>query len=149
VTYKLGGEMKKVLLLIGSIMFAAFMASGCGTVASEKTVIVTQTVYNETPAASSTVASAPIAPAVFSGTGNLTTQKFPLGSGSARFNFKHTDGTANFIVTLMDDKGQTVNIVANAIGPTESTKVLYIPKDGNYMLDVMADGNWTISVQEE
>ena len=130
------------------------------TVAVPQTVVVPQTVIvRETVVAPQTLvvkAAAPTAPAAtvaplpapvalaLSGRGQQATAKFTLPAGLVVFEMKH-DGKSNFIVHLLNDQGQQVTgSLVNAIGTFDGSKAVQIPKMGTYLLDIAADGNWSI-----
>jgi hypothetical protein len=58
-----------------------------------------------------------------------------------------TDNTGNFIVHLLDSNGNTVEFLANEIGPVDQSTVINV-KAGTYILDVQCEGTWTITVQQ-
>ncbi len=58
-------------------------------------------------------------------------------------------GEGNFIVELLDDEGSEVgSSLMNEIGPIDASQAVQIPEDGSYLLNVDADGAWTIVVQQ-
>jgi hypothetical protein len=71
---------------------------------------------------------------------------FHLDKGLARFVMTH-DGDRNFIVWLLDDEGDMVDLVGNEIGDFDGSKAVSIRKGGIYLLDINADGNWKISIE--
>lgn len=138
--------------IFGLIVVLALGTAGCGSTTTE-TVTVTQTVM--TPAANNistqaeTPASiAPPAPVSFKGTGATATPKFSLNEGLYRVTLQH-DGQRNFIVQLLDSKGKQVDGLANRIGVVSETKAFRIDKTGDYLLNIEADGNWTINLLAE
>lgn len=143
--------MKKVILFYTLLALLVLIASGCGTATTE-TVTVTQTVM--TPAAvnlgTQTVAPASTAapaPASFTGAGTTATPKFSLKEGLIRVTLQH-DGQHNFIVQLLDSTGKHVGSSwANETGVVNQTKAIRVPADGDYLLDITADGNWVIGIQ--
>ena len=63
------------------------------------------------------------------------------------FVFEH-DGSSNFIVELIDDEsGDTVDVLVNEIGSVRGAAGTALP-DGEYILDVDADGQWSIELGE-
>ena len=48
---------------------------------------------------------------------------------------------------LYSISGDLVGLLANAIGAYDGSTGQRVPADGLYFLDVMADGNWTFSMQ--
>ena len=88
------------------------------------------------------------APINLSGNGQTATNPFELESGLAIFTMTH-QGQRNFIVGLIDSSGKDVNpVVANSIGPSEVSKAVNIPKKDDHLLNVNADGPWTIEVNQ-
>ena len=83
----------------------------------------------------------------FSGSGNRDTPLFWLYTGWVTFRMTH-DGD-HFVVDLLDDKG---NIVSNLVfvldGPSCRSSNVSLTKDGYYLLDISADGNWTITIEQ-
>ena len=57
--------------------------------------------------------------------------------------FEH-GGSSNFIVMLLDGDGDTVEYLANEIGSFEGSSAIKIDKSAAYLLDVDADGSWSI-----
>ena len=56
-------------------------------------------------------------------------------------------GERNFIVSLLDKNGKDVDpVVANEIGVATPSKAVRVPKDDIYLLNVTADGPWTIEI---
>lgn len=68
-----------------------------------------------------------------------------LNSGLHRFRMTHA-GEGNFIVWLLDGQGNQIDLLANEIGPWDGDAAVGIPRDGAYVLDIVADGPWTIGV---
>jgi len=88
------------------------------------------------------------APINLSGNGQMATNPFELESGLAIFTMTH-QGQRNFIVGLIDSSGKDVNpVVANSIGPSEVSKAVNIPRKADHLLNVNADGPWTIEVNQ-
>jgi hypothetical protein len=82
-------------------------------------------------------------PQTFSGQGAQITPFFAAQTGALRLALKH-DGSRNFIVILLDSRGQTVDLSANVIGTYEGSKIVRIPANGVYLFTVTADGAWSI-----
>lgn len=72
---------------------------------------------------------------------------FSLETGPATFRMTH-DGDSKFTVTLLDFKGNKVELLADEMGKFAGTKVVDIKKQGYYMLDVDADDKWKITVEQ-
>lgn len=81
------------------------------------------------------------------GTGSVETKPVELESGLYDIKFTH-DGSSNFIVQLVNKMGTKLDILANEIGSYDRTVGMSIGNKGPYTFDVMADGNWTITISE-
>ncbi|HLH24804.1 MAG TPA: hypothetical protein VK066_19965 [Chloroflexota bacterium] len=82
----------------------------------------------------------------FSGVGQTATPMFALAPGLRRFTLSHS-GAENFIVVLLDAQGRRVNGLVNEIGAFNGSKGVQIRQDGVYVLNVQADGPWTITIE--
>lgn len=87
------------------------------------------------------------APIELSGTSQQATQKFSLENGLAIFKMTHT-GTSNFAITLLDSDGQRVELLVNVIGNFDGAKAIGVAKKGEYVLDVSANGKWTVRIEQ-
>ena len=79
------------------------------------------------------------------GSGQTATEPFELESGLAVFRMAH-QGNRNFIVWLLDSNGRRVDLLVNEIGSFSGSKAVQIPRDGTYLLQVQADGPWSVQV---
>jgi hypothetical protein len=81
-------------------------------------------------------------------TGKTATDFFDLGKGLKRFAMTH-EGDRNFMVWLLDKNGAQVpgGLLANEIGPYEGSRAIQVPKDDIYLLQVEADGIWSVEVE--
>lgn len=86
-------------------------------------------------------------PIELSGTGQQASQKFTLENGLSVFKMTHT-GRSNFIVNLMDSDGKNIELLANEIGTFDGAKAVGIVKKGEYLLDISADGKWTVKIEQ-
>ncbi len=82
----------------------------------------------------------------FSGTGSDYTGKFQLDGGLVVVKSTYT-GDSNFIVHLLDEKGETVKYLVNEIGNYTGEQALNVGP-GTYLLDITAKGNWTIELRQ-
>jgi hypothetical protein len=82
-----------------------------------------------------------------SGQGQEASEIFTLKKGLAIFNMKYS-GTSNFIIWLLDSNGDKVGLLANEIGAFNGAQALEIPGPGDYILDVDADGPWTVDIAQ-
>jgi hypothetical protein len=80
----------------------------------------------------------------FTGRGHEATNLFSLSPGLYVFRLRH-EGESNFIVHLVADTGRPINTLANQIGDFEGSKAVRIERSGRYLLNIDADGEWSIS----
>lgn len=85
----------------------------------------------------------PVPPVELSGRGQQVTDKFILPAAITRVVATH-QGRRNFIVYAYNAAGDKT-LVANAIGDYEGSKLL--TGEGEYFLEVSADGPWSIRVE--
>ena len=85
-------------------------------------------------------------PVTLSGTGQQATETFHLDKGLTRFEMTHT-GSGHFGVWLLDSEGNNVALLANEVGSFDGSKAERINKSGEYLLDVSANGSWTVSIK--
>lgn len=85
----------------------------------------------------------------FSGDSKTATALFELSGGLTTFEMTH-QGDANFIVDLLDENGASVSPMGlvNEIGPFNGSKALAVPGSGIYLLQIEANGPWTIEIEE-
>jgi PKD repeat protein len=86
-------------------------------------------------------------PVGWTGQGDTASDVMDLQEGLHTFEFSH-DGDSNFIVELYDENGDSIALLANEIGSYEGSTAERIPQDGFYVLDIVADGSWTIDVTD-
>lgn len=79
----------------------------------------------------------------FSGGGTSASGLFKLSKSAYKFSWKNT-GSSNFIVVLLDHSGNWVDLIANEIGSSSGSALVQVPASGLYMLDVEADGPWSV-----
>lgn len=82
----------------------------------------------------------------FYGYSTMATEQFKMSKGLNVFKMSHI-GKSNFSVKLLDDNGTHVDLLANDIGKYEGSKAIKIKKTGIYILDVTADGEWSIDIE--
>jgi hypothetical protein len=87
------------------------------------------------------------APQTFQGHGQQASPLVRLATGLATFRMTH-NGESNFAITLLDGQGRYVELLANEIGAFDGSKAVRIDTSGPYILDIAADGDWTVSVQQ-
>jgi hypothetical protein len=82
----------------------------------------------------------------FADRGARISSKFHLVQGRANINMTH-DGEHNFAVYIYDINLGTRDLLANEIGPYSGSGTI-AARDGIYVLDVEADGNWQIQISQ-
>lgn len=85
-------------------------------------------------------------PVKLTGKGAAASEFLSLPKGLVKFTLKH-EGKRNFIVTLLDQDGQVVDLLVNVIGSHDGSTAVGIRRAGAYLLNVTADGAWTITAQ--
>ena len=81
----------------------------------------------------------------FSGSGPTVTESFEAGDTLTHFIFEH-DGSSNFIVWLIDaETGELEELIVNEIGQISGATAYPVP-DKDYILDIDADGDWSVTV---
>jgi hypothetical protein len=89
----------------------------------------------------------PIPPIVQTGRGNQATPAFNLESGLAIFRNSY-QGTSNFIADLKSaSSGEDVGTAANELNTSSSSRGIHV-EAGEYLLNVTAEGPWTIRVEQ-
>jgi len=86
-------------------------------------------------------------PIILSGKSQQASDKFTLQKGLSIFKMTH-DGSSNFAITLLDENGQRVALLVNEIGSFDGSKAERIKIEGTYVLDISADGNWVITIEQ-
>lgn len=86
-------------------------------------------------------------PIMLSGKGHQTSNKFALEPGLSVFDISH-DGENNLIVHLHDDASHKVSLLFNEIGSYQGRRGFAIPRAGQYTVDVNADGDWSINIEQ-
>jgi hypothetical protein len=81
------------------------------------------------------------------GKGRQASEIFLLEPGLSVFAIHH-EGDSNVIVRLLDREGKSVDTLFNQIGEFEGERGFPIAESGEYLLDVAADGKWTIEIRQ-
>ena len=80
----------------------------------------------------------------FSGDRETATGFFRMSRGTKDFEITHR-GEGRFAVRLLDENGKNVGkSLAKKKGPFQDSKSVRVPRDGIYLLQVDADGPWTV-----
>ncbi|MCL4832720.1 MAG: VCBS repeat-containing protein [Caldilineaceae bacterium] len=80
------------------------------------------------------------------GTGSQTTAAFAVGAGEAAFTIKH-DGSTLFTAWLLDSQDNLLALLAEKVGAYDGVMKVAIPLDGNYKLQIRADGKWSVKIE--
>ena len=83
-----------------------------------------------------------------SGQSTKVSDPVTLKKGLAVFRMVHTNGDRNFIVHLVDMTGKDIEFLANEIGPVDMSAAGEVPADGQYLIEVDADGSWTVTITQ-
>ena len=83
----------------------------------------------------------------FSGRGNEVTELYPLDVGLIRCDYTYV-GEHNFIVEVLDSQGSYAAVIANEIGSCEGSSAASIGSAGEFLLNITADGNWSIKLSQ-
>lgn len=100
-----------------------------------------------TQAPTTTTTEPPPAPQQFEGSGNQAVGPFPLEGAIAVFTFSH-QGSANFIIEILDANGETVDFAANEIGSIEQASSASGLRAGEYLMEITASGAWTVTIEQ-
>jgi hypothetical protein len=119
-------------------------ASGSGNGRQQVTVTAADTNFTTKGCGYWEEASAPL---TFTGSGSQVTAPFDLTKGLVIATGTHA-GERNFIVQLVDSKGDDVDLLANEIGDARSEVISNRPTGGSYRLEVQADGAWTVALTQ-
>jgi hypothetical protein len=83
-------------------------------------------------------------PVTFSGEGQQASSPQLLEKALYVFKLQHV-GERNFGVWLMDGSGKRIELLVNVTGSFSGSKAVRIPAKGYYLVDVSADGPWSIT----
>lgn len=155
-------------ILVSTLLIVLILACGCTGDRASTTSDVTpsQTVDHsagaaatqptspaQTPATVPTVKTTTIAPEPspapisLSGNGKEATDFFDLEKGLVTFTLTH-NGDSNFAIWLLDSDGNKKGLLVNEIGSFSGSHALGIRNAGQYLLDISADGRWTVTIEQ-
>jgi hypothetical protein len=80
------------------------------------------------------------------GKGPSVSRFVTLPKGISVFEVSHR-GDAIFRVTVLDREGRIVMPVVAVVGKYEGSKAIMIPEEGVYLVNVSANGEWTLKVE--
>jgi hypothetical protein len=87
------------------------------------------------------------APIKFSGKGDQASSKFELQAGLSTWQITHA-GRSNVKISLLKGDGKEIDMPLNEIGKFNGTLVVHVAKAGEYLLNVRADGKWTVTIEQ-
>ena len=90
--------------------------------------------------------TAPSIPQTFTGTGQQVSEFVTIPRGLTTFRITHS-GSSNFIIWLLNDDGETIELLVNETGSFNGSKAVGIEQTGIYLLDIAADGNWSVAIE--
>jgi len=85
----------------------------------------------------------------FQGNSQTASDFFQLSEGLKRFAMTH-QGSGHFGVTLLNKNGSRIgmeSLLANDAGPFNGSKAVRVPREDVYLLQVSADGPWSVQVE--
>ncbi len=98
------------------------------------------------PAPTPTLAPTPTPDFIsFYGVGEQESSQFNLEQGLVNFRLTHK-GNSYFAVRLLDERGESVALLAAVIGTFDGSQAVQIENAGTYILDISAGGKWTVSI---
>lgn len=133
-----------VVLIAGSYQ-AGYEAGR--TFADTATTKSTDTEMADKPMTSPEATREPSEPIELSGVGQTASEPIRLTSGLATVKMKHS-GESNFSIFLLDADGGKVELLVNEVGLFDGSKAFRVPSDGDYVLDLSADGAWEVTIQQ-
>jgi len=84
---------------------------------------------------------------ILEGRGQQSYLKFNLNRGQVIFRMTH-NGSRNFSIWLLDSRGGKIELLVNEIGAFNGSRPVQIEVAGSYILDISADGRWTVKVEQ-
>jgi len=80
-----------------------------------------------------------------SGNGPTATKLIWLDPGAWVFSMQHS-GSGHFPCWLMNSDGRKMELLANTTGPFKGSQAVGIEQAGNYLFNISANGEWSITV---
>lgn len=84
-------------------------------------------------------------PIAFKGKGQQVSPVIELEAGVYVVKTTH-DGKRNFAIVTRRTNGEYIQLLVNTIGTFDGSKMLVIEDSGKFMMDITADGEWTVSI---
>jgi len=85
-------------------------------------------------------------PVELSGSGKKSTDFFDIAGGLTIFEFTN-QGSGNFIAKLMNEEGESVELLSNEIGNCSGKKAMYLPS-GKYFINIEGGGSWKYIINQ-
>jgi len=82
----------------------------------------------------------------FTGTAPTASDPFTLQAGLVMVELEH-QGTGQFRARLLDQSGAVVEELAGTTGAFTGSRAVQIPRSDQYLLDVVADGEWRVRIR--
>lgn len=136
---------KKLLIFIGVVALVIMIGSALSNndeIKESATETISVKPYQYTPPLDPN----PTPTESFSGNGQQVTPCFRLTAGRAIFRMTHT-GSRHFAIWLEDDTADLVDLLVNEIGTFNGSTSVHIENTGWFMLDISADGAWTVTIE--
>lgn len=86
-------------------------------------------------------------PIKLSGTGQRVTERFTVTDGLAVIRSACDDCREDFIVELLDDESQVLDVVVDRVGSYSGSRAVGMTK-GEYRLQIDADAAWTVDITQ-
>lgn len=125
-----------------------------GMIIAPKNLVRTETVYKDREVVKKVIKEMPTTiPQLtkLSGVGQKATEKFTLKKGLVVFKMTYKcspcEGDSIFVIKLLKDNGDYMSLLVNEIGNFDGSKAVKITETGIYLLDISADGQWTVSIE--
>ncbi len=80
------------------------------------------------------------------GQGQCSSDKFRLNGGFVKFKAWH-DGKSNFIVHLINHRGQDEKLLVNENGSYQGSSAFNLRAGGYYLINTKADGDWSVTLE--
>ncbi len=133
-----------VLVLAGLPIFVAVVISN----KEDKPESTTSAIVEPTVEAETEPEPVKPKPINLSGTGRTATEKFTLQDGLAVFKSTYKGRETVFHIELLNSFGEDVDMPANDIGSDLSVSKAIQVTAGEYLLNVEADGAWTVTIEQ-
>ncbi|MBX2998437.1 MAG: SH3 domain-containing protein [Caldilineaceae bacterium] len=80
------------------------------------------------------------------GEGQSFTTPFTLDAGGVLFKMQHS-GRGTFGMQLVGSTGRNIDLLASGTGPFDGSKTVNIETKGTYFVSIIADGKWSIIIE--